>query len=199
MALLNEVFCQIFDRFITKEHWNKHLFSSRYLHIEVTGYWPAYFPQRKITRHEGMKLEKAFWEMIFVTEYCIEMYVFLKTYFRMCLITNNYVPVRLWLDDPDEEGQWGCGYRDDMVAQFKQDFYNKIYTLQNQGKDDEIDTLENRINFWINIISNAQGPVPANLYDHDYNDEGLDSFVRGGNIFPEIGELKKLLDILRCK
>ena len=145
-----------------------------------------------------MKLEKAFWEMIFVTEYCIEMYVFLKTYFRMCLITNNYVPVRLWLDDPDEEGQWGIGYRDDMVAQFKQDFYNKIYTLQNQGKDDEIDTLENRINFWINFISNAQGPVPANFYDHDYNDEGLDGSVRGGNIFPEIGELKKLLDILRC-
>ena len=33
---------------------------------------------------------------------------------------NNYVPVRPWFDDPNEE-QWGCGCRDDMIAQFKQD------------------------------------------------------------------------------
>ena len=54
-----------------------------------------------------------------------------------------------------------------MIAQFKQDFYNKNFTLQDQGKDDEIDTLENRIKFWLNIISNAQGVVPDNLYDYD--------------------------------
>ena len=86
-----------------------------------------------------------------------------------------------------------------MIAQFKQDLYDKNYTLQDQGKDDSIDTLENRIKFWINIISNAQGPVPDNLYDYDYNDEGLDYSVRGSEIFPEIGEFKKLLDILRSK
>ena len=55
----------------------------------------------------------------------------------------------------------------DMIAQFEQDLYNKNYTLQDQGKDDPIDTLENRIKFWINIISNDQGPVPDNLYDYD--------------------------------
>ena len=86
-----------------------------------------------------------------------------------------------------------------MIAQFKQDIYNKNYTLQDQGKDDPIDTLENRIKFCINIISNDQGPVPDNLYDYDYNDEGLDHTVRGWQIFPEIRELKKLLDILRSK
>ena len=37
------------------------------------------------------------------------------------------------------------------------------------------------------------------LYDYDYNNEGLDYSVRGWEIFPEIGELKKLLDILRSK
>ena len=113
----------------------------------------------------------------------------------MCTNISNYVPIRLWDDGLDEEEQWGAGYRDDMIAQFKQDLYNKNYTLQNQGKDDPIDTLENRIKFWINIISNAQGPVPDNLYDYDYNDEGLDYSVSGW----DCKEFKKLLDILRNK
>ena len=118
----------------------------------------------------------------------------------MCTNINHYVPVRPWPDDlDDDEEQWGYGYRDDMITQFKQDLYNKNYTLQDQGKDDPIDTLDNRIKFWINIISNDQGPVPDNLYDYEYNDEGLDHSVRGSETFPEIGELKKLLDILRCK
>ena len=200
MVIFNDIFCQICDRFYTKERWNKHLYSSRHLHREVNGYWPAFFPQRKLTRDEGIKLEKAFWEMIFVSSTeCVEVYDFLKTYFRMCTNISNHVPIRLWFDDPDEEEQWGAGYRDDMIAQFKQDLYNKNFTLQDQGKNDPIDTLENRIKFWINIISNAQGPVPDNLYDYDYNDEGLDYSVRGWDCkeFPERRDLKKLLDILR--
>ena len=104
----------------------------------------------------------------------------------MCTNINNYVPVRLWFDDPDEEEQWGYGY-------------NKHFTLQDQGKDDPIDTLENRIKFRINVIENNDGSMPDNIYNYDYNNEGLDSTVRGGEIFPEIGELKKLLDILRSK
>ena len=86
-----------------------------------------------------------------------------------------------------------------MITQFKQDLYNKNFTLQNQGNDDPIDTLENRIKFWISIISNAEGPVPDNLCDYDYNDEGLDLSVRGAEIFPDIRELKNLLDLLRSK
>ena len=143
-------------------------------------------------------LEKAFWEMIFPTKDCIEVYEFLKTYFRMCTNINNYIPVRPWFDDEDEQEQWDCGYRDDMIAQLKQDLYNKNYTLQDQDKDDEIDTLENRIKFWLNIFNNGEGPIPDNLYDYEYNDGGLDHSVRGAEIFPEI-ELKKILDILRCE
>ena len=60
MALLNDIYCQIRDRFITTERWNKHRFSGRHLHRELNGYWPAFFPQRKLTRDEGMKLEKTF-------------------------------------------------------------------------------------------------------------------------------------------
>ena len=165
MTLSNDKFCQMCDRLSAKERWNKHLYSSRHLHREVNGFRPAFCPQRKLTRDEGMKLEKVFWEMIFVSDECVEVYDLLKTYFRMCTYMNNYVPVRAWFDDPDEEEQWGCGYnRDDMIAQFKQDLY-KNFTLQDQGKYTVIDTLENTIKFWINFISNAQGPIPDNLYD----------------------------------
>ena len=196
MTIFNDMFCQICDRFYTKEQWKKHLHSSRYLHREVNGYWPAFFPQKKLTRDEGAKLEKTFREMVFVSsEERIEVYDFLKTYFRMCTNISNHVPIRLWFDNPDEEEQWGARYRDDMIAQFKQDLYNKNFTLQDQGKDDPIDTLDNRIKFWINCISNAQGPVPDNLYDYGYNNEGLDYSVSGW----DCEEIKKLLDILRRK
>ena len=96
------------------------------MHRVVNGYWPAFFPLRKVITDESMKIGKVFWEMIFVTDEYVEVHDFLKTYFRMCTNINNYVPVRPWFDDPDEEEQWGCGYRDDMIAQFKQDYITKI-------------------------------------------------------------------------
>ena len=131
----------------------------------------------------------------------LALFDFLKLFFRMCTNITDHVPIRYWdyYDDGNEEEQWGYGYKDDMIAQFKQDIYNKNFTLQDRGKDNPIDTLQNRIKFWINIISNDQGPVPDNLFDYDYNLEGLNYSVRGWEIFPEIGELKKLLDILRSK
>ena len=202
MALFNDIFCQICDRFYTKERWNKHLYSSRHLHREVNGYWPALFPQRKLTRDEGIIFEKAFWEVILTSnDNDLALFDFLKLFFRMCTNITDHVPIRYWdyYDDGNEEEQWGYGYRDDMIAQFKQDIYNKNFTLQDQGKDNPIDTLENRMKFWINIISNDQGSLPDNLYDYDYNDEGLGSTVRGWEKFPEIEELKSLLDILRSK
>ena len=131
----------------------------------VNGQWPAIFLQRKPTRDEGMKLEKVLWEMIFLTDECTEVYGFLQMYFRMCTNINNDFPVRPWFDDPDEEGQKGSGYRDDMMAQFKKDLYNKNSTFQDQAEDDGTDTLENRNKFWLKILSTAQGPVPDNLYD----------------------------------
>ena len=166
MALFNDIFCQICDKFYTKEQWNKHLYSSRYLHREVNGYWPAFFPQRKLTRDEGMKLEKAFWEVIFTSnDNDLALFEFLKLYFRMCTNITDHVPVRYWdyYSDGNEEEQWGYGYKDDMIARFKQDLYNKNFTLQDQGKDDPIDTLENRIKFWVDIISNDEGSVHDNL------------------------------------
>ena len=45
MLFLNDTYCQICERLITKEQWNNHLDSSTYLHKEVNGYCPAYFWQ----------------------------------------------------------------------------------------------------------------------------------------------------------
>ena len=200
MPIFNDIFCQICDRFYTKEPWNKYLYSNRHLHREVNGYCPAFFPQRKLTRDEGIKLERAFWEMIYMSnDNDLALFDFLNLYFRMCTNINNHVPTRPWFGVPDEEEQWGYGYRDDMIAQFEQGLYNKNFTHQDQGKDDPIDTLENRNKFWINIISNDEGPIPKNLYDYEYNNKGLDHSVRGWGCkeFPERRDLEKILDILR--
>ena len=131
------------------------------MHREVNGYMPAFFPQRKLSRGEDMKLEKAFWEMIYSSNDNVSdlaLFDFLKKYFKMCTNITDHVPIRYWdyYNDGNEKEQWGYGYRDDMIAQFEQDLYIKNFTLQDQGKDDPIDILENRIKFWINIISNDQ-------------------------------------------
>ena len=48
MSFLDDTYCQLCERFITKEQWNKHLYSSRHLHKKAFGYCPAYFPQRRV-------------------------------------------------------------------------------------------------------------------------------------------------------
>ena len=97
MPIFNDTYCQICDRFITKERWNKHLYSSRHLHREVNGYWPAFFPQTKLTRDEGMKLEKAFWETIYNSnDKDLPLFDFLKIFFRMCTNITDHVPIRYW-------------------------------------------------------------------------------------------------------
>ena len=78
-----------------------------------------------------------------------------------------------------------------MIAQFKEDLYNKNFSLEDQSKGDQIDTLQNRINFWLNVLDTGD-PIPDNVYDYDYNDD-MDNFVRGERYFPAIGELKKII------
>ena len=112
----------------------------------------------------------------------------------MCTVIISCVPVRRWFDHPDEEEQWGYDYREDMITQFEQDLYNENFTIQDQGKDDPIDTLENRSELWPNVFDIDDGPIPDKFYDYDYNNEGLDHSVRGADI-----GFKKLLDILRSK
>ena len=97
MALFNDTYCQICDRFYTKEQWNKHLCSCRHLHREGIGYWPVFFTQRKLTRVEGMKHEKTFWEVILTSnDNDLALFEFSKLYFRMCTNMTDHVPIRYW-------------------------------------------------------------------------------------------------------
>ena len=143
MALFNDINCQRCDRFTTKEQWNKHLNSGKHLHREMKGYWPAYFPQRKLIRDGSIILEKTFWEMIFESERVLHMYKFLKAYIMMVTIKKDYVT----LDPHDNDVGFRYSYRNTTIAKFEQDLYNKIFSLQDQGKGDQIDTLENRSKF----------------------------------------------------
>ena len=52
MSFLDDTYCQLCERFITKEH----------LHKKGYGYTPAYFPNRRLIGDEANILEKAFWK-----------------------------------------------------------------------------------------------------------------------------------------
>ena len=52
-----------------------------------------------------------------------------------------------------------------MISHFEHDLDNKTFSLKDQGKGDEIDTLENRTKICFKIIMNAEGPIRGNLYD----------------------------------
>ena len=194
MALFNDIYCQICDRFYTKQRRNKHLYSSRHLYKKVYGYWPACLPQRTLICDEGIELEKRFWEKIFGSVDVLQVYGFLETHIMMVTIMKDNVT--LDRDDDDDDG-FRYIYRDTMIAQFKQDLYNKNFSFQDQCKDVEIDTLENRNKLLFKIIDDTGGPMPDDIYTYDYNDEGMDRSVRGAEVFPEIIEFKKLFDILR--
>ena len=84
--MLHDTYCQLCEKLISKEQWNKHLFSCRHIHREVNGYWPAFFRQRKLTRDEGSILKKASWNMIFGTKDIKKVDEFLTTSFMM--VTN---------------------------------------------------------------------------------------------------------------
>ena len=124
MAFFNDTYCQLCERFITEGEWNKHPNSSRHKHREINGYWPACFPQKKLTRDEGNIIEKAFWEIIFGCENSLAVYGFLKTYFKLVTNLKDYVK------DDDDDDDFRYHYRDNMIAQFKQDFWNKSFSHQ---------------------------------------------------------------------
>ena len=81
-----------------------------------------------------------------------------------------------------------------MIAQFKQDLYNKNFSLQDLDKRDN--SLQNRINIWPNyVFVNEGAPIPDNVYDCDYNDDVLAYFFREAKNNPELLELKEFLTI----
>ena len=75
-------------------------------------------------------------------------------------------------DDDDDEHDFGYDYKDNMIAQIKQNLYNKNFSLQDQGKCVETDTLQKRKKIGPNVID-VGGTIPDNVYDYDYNIPGI--------------------------
>ena len=98
-----------------------------------------------------MILEKAFWEIIFGSEDVLHVYSFLKTYSLIVANMKDYVTLHVDYDDAD----FRYNYRDVMIAPFKQDLYNQYFSLQDDGKSDQIDALQNKIKFWFNIVDDT--------------------------------------------
>ena len=135
MAFLDETYCQLYERFITIEQWNQHLYSSGHLHREVNCYWPAYFTQRKLTADEGSILEKSFWKMFFATRHITEVEEFWLRKFRMTTNLRNYIR--------EYKEELRKVFRDTIEVHFEHDLYKK--SISNQVESDETDTLQQRI------------------------------------------------------
>ena len=138
------------------------------MHREVKRYWPASFPQRKLNGDESSRLEKAFWETIFRSEFELAVYEFLKTYFRVVTNLNDYVT-----DDDDYDIGFRFHYIDKMILQFKQDLYNKIFSHQDQDKRD--DGPQKGIQLWRNYVVVKDGAsIPEHVFEFIYSEPEAD-------------------------
>ena len=79
-----------------------------------------------------------------------------------------------------------------MIAKFQQDLYNQNFSLQDQGKGNEKDNLQERFRFWLHIIEWG-GPIPDNVYDFDYNASDRDHYFSGEKIYSGMREFKRIL------
>ena len=120
MALFNDTYCQLCERFLTEEAWNVHLYSSRHLQKGVNWYWPTKILQRILTRDEGSTLEKTLWEMIFGSVDVLPVYGSWKTYFMMVTSMKDYVTK----DNDDDDADFRNKYIEKTTSKIKQDSYN---------------------------------------------------------------------------
>ena len=181
MSFLDDTYCQLCERFITKEQWNKHLYSSRHLHKKAFGYYPAYFPQRKLTGDESIKLEKAFWKMFFATRDIKEVEEFWWTYFMMTTNMKDY-----FVKGNEEEVR--KVFRDTVEGQFEHDLYNKFFSIQIESGE-ENDTLQQRIEWWMTVVDRG-GSITNDVHEYSFGE--LFSFYRK-TIDPEKQDLAKEL------
>ena len=180
MSFLDDTYCQLCERFISKEQWNKHLYSSKHLHKKADGYVPAYFPQRRLTGDESIKIEKAFWKMFFATRDIKEVEDFWWTYFMMTTNMKDY-----FLKENEDEVR--KVFTDTMEGQFEHDLYNKSFS--NQIDSDDNDTLQQRIEWWMTVVYRG-GPIPDKAYEYNLGD--LFSLYRKA-IDPEMQDFVKEL------
>ena len=66
------------------------------------------------------------------------------------------------LDLDDDHADFRYKFRDNMIAQYKQDLYNKSFSYQDQDKRDE--NFQKRIKFWLNYVVIMGGPKTEKVY-----------------------------------
>ena len=126
-----DTYCQLCERFLTKEQWNKPLYSHRFLHKEVNGYCLAIFSNRKVTGYQSSRLGKAFWKIVFAIRYIKEVDKFLIKYFIMVTFLNDYVT---------NSKEFKEEVSVIVEGHFEDDLY--IKSFRNQVKSYEKDTLD---------------------------------------------------------
>ena len=149
------------------------------MHIEVNGYWPAYFPQGKLATNENIILEKAFWKMFFATRDIEEVEEFWLIYFMMTTNMENNM-----LENNEELGKV---FRDTVEGQFEHDLYNKAFS--NELETNETDNLQQRIVWWMVVVDRG-GPIRNNVCEYSFGE--LFGLYRKA-IDPQMQELIKLV------
>ena len=129
MSFIDDTYCQLCETFITKERWNKHLYSSRPLHKKAYGYTPAYFPNRKLIGEENSILVKAFWKMYFATREIKEVKDFWWIHFMMTANMKDY-----FLKKNEEEIR--KVFRHTTEGQFEHGLFIKSFTNQLESDDE---------------------------------------------------------------
>ena len=119
MAIFNDTYFHFVTDSLLKN--NKHLYSIINLHREVNGYWPAYFPQRKLVRHENIIFEMAFCKTFCATRDFKEVEECWLIYFLMTTNTRVYI-----IEDNEEFRKVS---RDTMKGQFQHDLYRKSFSI----------------------------------------------------------------------
>ena len=60
-------------------------------------------------------------------------------------------------------------FRDTMEDQFEHNIYSKSFSNQLESDDDEVDTLQKGIKWWMALIDRG-GLIPNNFYDYSFDD-----------------------------
>ena len=93
------------------------------------------------------------------------------------MVTNMKDSVSLENEDDNHDADFRYNFRDNMIAQIKQDLYNKSFGHQDQDKHD--DCLQKERSFGFNYVVNEGRPIPENVHDSDYDNPGRGYFLRG--------------------
>ena len=158
MTFFRDIYCQLYEKFLTKNPENKHLSSSRHLHRAVYAYWRACFPHRKLVEDENIILEEVFWKMFFATRGTKQVEEFWLIYFMMT--TNMKVFV---FEDNEEELK--KLHEETTEGQFELGLFSKSF--DNQLESDERDTLQQKIEWWLVVVERG-GPIPNDINDYSF-------------------------------